>query len=419
MPKTEPLTDSQCKKALDALTKHGTQRAAAQSLGISKHALANRLKRAYERGLAPDPAVTEKREAELKVARLEKSVAELRLELKKAEAECLTNDGVRRMILGAQRVLTSEDPDPEWTESLDRGSYRFDGDVPMSIWSDLHAGEVVRPAQVFGKNEYNLEIMERRFKTLLDSTLLMFKNHLTPRQYPGFVLLLGGDMVTGDIHQELSETNEDYVMPVLMEVHRLLRRGITRLADVFGRVHVICVYGNHGRANQKPQHKDQAFKNFDWMLYCWLAEWFQNEPRVTFKIPDDDEVQFSVAGHRYRLTHGNQFRGGQGFIGALAPIMRGEHKKRIAAQSYGLPYDTLIMGHWHQCMWGKRFIVNGSVKGYDEYAMDLNLEFELPRQWAWLTSRTFGACSPMEIYCEHPQTAMDGFQGQDWWERSA
>lgn len=419
MPKIEPLTDAQCREALEAYKKHGSQRAAARAMGLSKRAIENRLQRAYERGLAPDPVETARREHALKMARLEKSVAELRLELKKAEAERLTNDGVRRMILGAQRVLTAEDPDPEWTEALDRGQYRFDGDVPTAIWSDFHAGEVVRPEQVQFVNQFDMAIMARRFQTLLDSTVLMFKNHLSARQYPGFVLLLGGDMVTGDIHQELSETNEDYVMPIVLDVHRMLRQGITRLADVFGRVHVVCVFGNHGRTNPKPQHKDAAFKNFDWMLYCFLAEWFRNDPRITFKIPDDDEVLFTVAGHRYRLTHGNQFRGGQGFIGAMAPIMRGEHKKRIAAQSYGLPHDTLVLAHWHQCRWWQRVVVNGSLKGYDEYAMDGNFEFELPKQMTWITSRTFGACSPMEIYCEHPQTAMDGFQGQDWWERSA
>lgn len=413
---SKPLTDEQCMETVTKYREHGNILRAAEAMGLSRRSVRNRLQVAVERGLMEDPKIVVKRQEDLKTMRLERSVTELRGELKRAQAEALTAADVKRLIMGAGQALKGDDPDPEWTEALDRGSRRFDGDIPTAIWSDFHAGEVVKSEQVQFVNQFDMSILEKRFQLLLDSTILLFKQHLTPRQFPGFVLMLGGDMVTGDIHQELSETNESYVMPVLLDTHRMIRRGIMRLADIFGRVHVVCVFGNHGRTNQKPQHKDQAFKNFDWMLYCWLAEWAKDDPRITYKIPDDDEVQFSVAGHRYRLTHGNQFRGGQGFVGALAPIVRGEHKKRISAQSYGLPYDTLVMGHWHQCLWGKRFIVNGSIKGFDEYAMDNNFEFELPKQWAWLTSRTFGACSPLEIYCEHPQSAQVGFQGQDWWE---
>lgn len=413
-----PYADDELREAVAAYEEHGRNKThAASALNISPSTLRGRLRRAVERGLLADPDAAAKRQQDLKVLRLEKSITELRAELKRAQAECLTAAGVRQFIIGVEDTLAGDDPDPAWTEALDRGENRLDGDVPTIFWSDFHAGEVVRPEQVFNSNEYNMGIMRARFNRLVDNTVFMFKQHLSARRYPGIVVMLGGDMVTGDIHTELSETNEEYVMPVLMETHRMLRRGIRRLADVFGQVYVVTAYGNHGRTNQKPQHKDQAFKNFDWLLYCWLAEWFQGDPRITFKIPDDDEVQFLVAGHRYRLTHGSQFRGGQGFIGALAPIMRGEHKKRIASQSYGMPYDTLVIAHWHQCIWGKRLVVNGSVKGYDEYAIDLQFEFEEPKQWAWLTSKSFGKCSPMEIYCDTP--GVSTFSGQDWWERGA
>lgn len=414
----KPNTEDELHEAVAAFEAHGRNKArAAEALGMPVATLRGRIKRAVERGFMNDPDAAKKRQEELKLLRLDKQVSELRAELKRAQTECLTAAGVKQFILGAKDVLTAEDPDPEWTEALDRGLTRFDGDVPTAIWSDFHGAEIVKPEQVQYVNEYNTEIMHARFQRLLDHTVLMFKQHLSPRKYPGFVLMLGGDMVTGDIHQELSETNEESTMPALIRLHRMIRCGIVRLADVFGAVHVVCVYGNHGRTNQKPQHKDQAFKNFDWLLYCLLAEWFADDPRVTFKIPDDDEVQFVVAGHRYRLTHGSQFKGGQGFIGAMAPIIRGDHKKMIAAQSYGMPYDTMVLAHWHQCHWWQRVVVNGSIKGYDEYAMDNNFKFELPKQMTWITSRTFGACSPMEIYCEHPKTSADSYGGQDWWER--
>jgi hypothetical protein len=48
------------------------------------------------------------------------------------------------------------------------------------------------------------------------------------------------------------------------------------------------------------------------------------------------------------------------------------------------------MGHWHQLVYGKNFIVNGSMKGYDEYAHMNSFEFEPPQQAAWLMTPEHG-----------------------------
>lgn len=55
-------------------------------------------------------------------------------------------------------------------------------------------------------------------------------------------------------------------------------------------------------------------------------------------------------------------------IRALGPIIRGDHKKRSRNSQIDLGYDTLLLGHWHQLIMLQRLIVNGSLKGYDEYA---------------------------------------------------
>jgi hypothetical protein len=41
-------------------------------------------------------------------------------------------------------------------------------------------------------------------------------------------------------------------------------------------------------------------------------------------------------------------KGGDGIIGAIGPIMRGEIKKSGQSAALGLEYDINIMGHWHQ-----------------------------------------------------------------------
>lgn len=49
-------------------------------------------------------------------------------------------------------------------------------------------------------------------------------------------------------------------------------------------------------------------------------------------------------GHRYLLTHGDQFRDGDGMI-ARCPIIRGDHRQRSRNNQIDMAYDTMLLGH--------------------------------------------------------------------------
>jgi hypothetical protein len=61
-------------------------------------------------------------------------------------------------------------------------------------------------------------------------------------------------------------------------------------------------------------------------------------------------VHYRVYALRFLLNHGEMFgvKGGDGIIGAIGPLMRGEIKKSEQSAVLGLEYDINIMGHWHQ-----------------------------------------------------------------------
>jgi hypothetical protein len=204
------------------------------------------------------------------------------------------------------------------------------------------------------------------------------------------VLAIGGDMFSGDIHEELSRTNEMPVMPLVLDLYGVLIECIQKLATHFGKVFIPCVTGNHSRTTRKPQHKDRNQMNFDWLLYCLLEKYFEKDKSIRFLVPNGPDAAYAVYGKRYRLTHGDQFFGGDGMIGALGPIIRGDHKKRGRDAQLGDGYDCLIMGHWHQLIQMQRVIVNGSLKGYDEYAYNNNFGFEPPKQALWITHPDHG-----------------------------
>jgi len=227
-------------------------------------------------------------------------------------------------------------------------------------------------------------------RTMVEVAMDLLFNHINMPEYPGIVFALGGDMVTGDIHEELSATNEMEIMPVVLDLWGALAWAIQTLADKFGRVFIPCVTGNHGRNTHKIRAKGRNFTSFDWLVYQFLAKRFEADERISFLIPDGSDAYYSVMGHRYLLTHGDQFRGGDGMIGALGPIIRGDHKKRSRNAQIDQEYDTMLLGHWHQLIQLQRLIVNGSLKGYDEYAYANNFGYEPPRQALWITHPLHG-----------------------------
>jgi hypothetical protein len=275
--------------------------------------------------------------------------------------------------------------------------------VPTLFASDFHWGEVVDSTQIGGVNEFDMAIAHERLRTLVEVAIDLLRNHIAQDgEYPGIVFPLGGDMVSGDIHEELSATNEQEMMPVVVDLWGALVWAIERLADEFGQVFVPCVTGNHGRNTKKIRAKGRVYTSFDWLLYQFLAKRFEGDPRVKFLIPNGSDAYYSVMGHRYLLTHGDQFRGGDGLIGALGPIIRGDHRKRSRNSQINQEYDTMLLGHWHQLIQLQRLIVNGSLKGYDEYASTNNFPFEKPRQALWLTHPDHGITFSAPVNVDRP-----------------
>lgn len=382
-------------EAVDALKQYGSATDAAIALKIPRTTLASRLERAKNLGLKA------KTTSAGTINALKREISALEQQLRLAERERLTVAYVRKYIFD----LAAETPrPPKWTTSSAKKRVGSPG-VPCTMWSDWHWGEVVNKNELGGVNEFNMEIAHARAQTLFDTTIDLLKNHTVNPDYPGIVVNLGGDMVTGDIHEELTNTNDAPIMPTVVDVFGVLARGLEQMADAFGNVFIPCVTGNHGRNTRKIQHKQRAFTNFDWLLYSLLEKHFVGDKRLTFCIPESSDAVYRVYNHRYLLSHGDQFRGGDGIIGPIGPIMRGDNKKRSRNSQVGLDYDTMVIGHFHTLMQLPRLIVNGSLKGYDEYAYDGNFSYEPPAQALWFTHPELGITYSMPVYVERKPNA--------------
>jgi hypothetical protein len=387
-----PEYEKLLRAVVEAKAKYGDNARAARALGISRTTFNSRLQAARARNACGVDEVTlratvereERARVALDVEKLRLRAEDLQAQLSSVRRETLSDDYVRRHILGLQREAAKGAPD--WTVRTPKAGAHVLG-VPTLFASDWHVGEVVDPRQIENLNAFDLGVARRRCRALISGTINLLENHLawTPERSPGIVFALGGDMVSGDIHEELRETNEVPIMGAVVQAHGMLHWCIAELARKFGKVFVPAVAGNHGRTSRKPRAKQRAYTNYDWLIYTLLESSFQGDDRVQFLIPSGPDVRWSVYGHRYLLTHGDQFRGGDGMIGFLGPVTRGDKKKRARNMTVDLGYDTMMLGHWHQYAALPHLIVNGSLKGYDEYANENNFGFEIPQQALWLT----------------------------------
>lgn len=344
-------------------------------------------------------------------AKLRDQVRDLRSQLASVDREMADHRFVKERLF--QLVDQAVAP-PDWLVKPKRSS-KSPG-IPLTMWSDWHWAEVVEPAQVNGVNAYNLEIAQARVRRLVERTITLLRHHMVHPQYEGIVVNLGGDMLSGNIHEELVSTNAVPIMAAVVDLWGVLEWALKALAEEFGRVAVFCVTGNHGRDTKKIQAKDRAFTSFDWLVYAHLQHVFRKDKRVTIVAPQAPDILYAVYDHRFLLTHGDQFRGGDGMIGHIGPVKRGHRKKLARNSEIGHEFDCMIHGHFHSYSPGDRIIGNGSLIGYNEYAASGNFEFELPRQALWITNPQHGITYHLPVYVDEPKTPQEATKWVSWME---
>jgi hypothetical protein len=342
----------------------------------------------------------EARKLRLKVKTLEAA-------LRSAQKEEDSAEEIRRRIY--ELAARSPEP-PQWT-FRDRGNTGQRG-IPTMIWSDWHRGEIVRPEEVNNLNEFTSTIHDRRVKRLVDTTIDLCFNHMgrADAQYAGAVVMLGGDFINGDIHEELQINADRTTQQNINELTDVLAAAIETMAAKFGNVFCPAVVGNHGRNTRKPRMKGRVFTSHEWNIYINLERCFKKSKHVHFLVPDGPDAYFPVVGTRYLLTHGDALgvKGGDGIIGAIGPIMRGTMKVGNSEAQVGRDIDCIVMGHWHQGLWLPAAIVNNALKGYDEYArIQLRAPYSRPSQLLWFTHPEHGITAKWEVFLEGKRKAKE------------
>ena len=331
----------------------------------------------------------------------EVSIVRLRRERDSAKKEVarLTQamDEANRIIHAIEQVNTSQIEPPRW---LSPAKPRASAATLVAMLSDTHFDEVVNPDEMEGLNAYNRTIAKLRLERWAKNVVKMARHYLAGMKYDGIVLILGGDIFSGDIHEELKDTNEATMLESCLYWSEQIAGAVGLLTEEFGRVQVVSVVGNHGRMSRKPRMKQRVVTNFDWLLAKMVERYFADDHRVSFVIPTSPDAWIRIYDHGHLITHGDQVHGGGGIGGIYPPIMRMRAKKANKYLQTGQNFRTLWLGHWHSYLSTPHLIINGSLKGWDEFAAIMGFGFEPPQQALAIVTPERNITVQAPIFCQ-------------------
>lgn len=350
---------------------HGTQTAAAAAHGIKSDNVRSAWGAHGLKKLPPGPkAQTVKPrpgEPVDETETLRARVRELEGHLKKVrEGEVAEERVVQRLEAAVEKgglVRTSFAPH--------RAGPKVAGETELALLlSDTHASEVVSAEETEGMNVYDWTTMTDRLRRLVEGVLSHREHHADPISRLHVWAL--GDMLSGDIHDELAITNDRPTAEAVVDFAVVFADFLEELAGHFESVEVRGVPGNHPRPRKKPAAKE-AHNNADWLTYRMTEALLANHPRIRFKFKRGG-YQITEVADRWRvlLMHGDGIRTtmpGVPWGGVVRRVTTLEQQFANAKQ----PLDYVCLGHFHTANMldgvHARTFLNGSVKGLDEYSL--------------------------------------------------
>jgi len=269
--------------------------------------------------------------------------------------------------------------------------------IPIIQHSDDHIDEVVLSDSVMGLNEYNFEIAKQRQDTFYSKTVKLITHHQIHYNIKQVVMIFGGDSIGGWIHDELSQTNSMSPMKAIQEYKNMTISGLKYLHDNLNieKITVVMICGNHSRNTKKVQFANFSETNHEYFMFCDIKNICEmlGLTKFEFIIPEAEMTVIEILGKRILVAHGHQFKYAGG-VGGIFPSML----RWFGQVTKALKVDIAFIGHWHQSIFTKRVVVNGSMKGYDAYAFGKGLEFERPSQNMTLLDSEYDFCLFQPIY---------------------
>ena len=294
-------------------------------------------------------------------------------------------------------------PLPHVKPSKPKGHHR--GDTPQIVvapLTDTHIGEYVDYQQMAGLNQYDFEIFNSRLHGWVIQLLNLVEYRRNSVDIDELIVPLLGDMISGDIHEELSKTNVDNCMGQMIRGANLIAQALRFLAPNFNSIRVPCVVGNHGRMTRKPPMKDK-YMDWDYLMYQWIAAFCRNHDNIHFDISQSFFHIFNVANRNILIMHGDAVSGG----GSQQSLTKTISNLRSVLQYNQVGYDkthfdSVMLGHFHRVdeidIDTGELHICGCMKGPDEFAFQRVQRASHPKQIVTYWHPSYGYIGKEVIY---------------------
>jgi hypothetical protein len=266
----------------------------------------------------------------------------------------------------------------------------------VAMLSDVHAGANVRLCASSYGNRYSPEICRFRVKRFFSGLRWMIEGQRAQCfDIHDLVLSFTGDMIDNQLHDDQKETSQSAIETVDW-LEPLLIAGVRDLLELDVRIKLVCSFGNHGRDTIKPRRGTGAEHSYEWGMYQRIGRAL--EPLSVETLADRDAHQYvEVYGKTLHFTHGDECKYNGGVGGISIPL-----NKAFAQWHKVRPTYLHHCGHYHTRLDGGWWLANGSVKGYDPFAMSVKGDPQPPEQLFYLLDAKRGKTAVSPIWVSSP-----------------
>ena len=294
----------------------------------------------------------------------------------------------------------------------DKTPFGHQKQIMVTPLSDTHVGEQVYKEQMRNLNEYNLDIFNKRMYGWANQILkhATYRRKIAP--IDELVIPMLGDMISGDIHEELARSNMANCMEHMIRGASVISQDLMYFAPPVRKIRIPCVVGNHGRMTRKPPMKDK-YMDWDYMLYQWLAAFCKNQDNLEFHIPRSFLTTFKVHDKVVLIMHGDSISGAgsSGSITGAIAKLRSVFQYRKALQreieeamddDAEIEFDSVMIGHFHRIdeidIGTGELHICGTMKGPDEFALQRLHAATKPKQLVTYWHPQYGYVGKDVIY---------------------
>lgn len=247
--------------------------------------------------------------------------------------------------------------------------------VPVMHLTDIHMGAVQEPDEIEGFNAYSPEIADARLTDFTERWLRWVEYQRKAYSITDASVLITGDLISGDIHEELRNTNA-YPSPVqVVEAARMISATIAQIAPYFNSVAIHFVSeDNHSRLTKKPQAKEAGLNSLNYLVGKMIEAYVKDLSNVQMNIYPMLEKVVEVNGRLYLITHGHTIKGWMGvpWYGVERKVSK-EAQSRLhlimqeAERAREIGFHKYIFGHFHTAIDTFLYSCGASLQGTDAY----------------------------------------------------